>query len=191
MPYLLKSLPLSLYLLFSQNKISTIDNHRYNDYLIVMAGRLRKEIKQAKPFTSLEEEVFLNLIRTADALMRRFSEVLRPVELTPTQYNVLRILRGAEPDGLSCREIGDRMVTHDPDITRMLDRLEKRGLVVRRRDLQDRRVINTRITPEGLRLIAGIDQKVADFHRSELKHINASNLNRLNSLLEETRSCQK
>lgn len=156
-----------------------------------MAGKLRREIQQVKPFTSLEEEVFLNLIRTADELMRRFSEVLKPAELTPTQYNVLRILRGAEPEGISCREIAERMVTHDPDVTRMLDRLEKRGLVVRRREARDRRIINTRITPKGLNLLAGIDQDVADFHRRKLQHIKTSSLNKLNSLLEKARSSQE
>ena len=94
-----------------------------------MAGRLQKEIRQTKPFASLEEEIFLNLQRTAEVLMRRLTEELKPSDLTPTQYNVLRILRGAEPDGLPCREISARMVTHDPDVTRLLDRLEKRGLV--------------------------------------------------------------
>ena len=106
----------------------------------------KEEIPKGKPSRSLGEEAFLNLQRTADAFMRGFEETLRPFGLTQTQYNVLRILRGARPHGLPCRELGERMITRDPDVTRLLDRLETRGLVARSRDAKDRRVIFTRIT---------------------------------------------
>src|SRR5690606_2268200 len=107
---------------------------------------LLTEIKQRKPFACREEAVYLSIIRTADKLGRRFSEMMKSVDLSPTQYNVLRILRGAGGDGLACGAISERMVTRDPDITRLLDRLEKRGLVARSRDKEDRRVVTARIT---------------------------------------------
>jgi DNA-binding MarR family transcriptional regulator len=106
-----------------------------------MSGRLRDEIKQTKPFPSLETEVFLNLARTADQTMRTIAEALKPAELSPTQYNVLRILQGAGKNGLACSEIGERLVTRDPDITRLLDRIEQRELVQRERSSSDRRVV--------------------------------------------------
>src|SRR5918992_748846 len=130
-------------------------------YMVVMARRLRTEIHQTKPFASLEEEAFLNLQRTGDALLHGLEAALKPVGLSPSQYNVLRILRGAEAEGLACREVAERMVTRDPDITRLLDRLEARGLVIRARDREDRRVITVRITPEGLRLLQELDAPVA------------------------------
>src|SRR5688572_9077942 len=119
-----------------------------------MVKRLQEELKQTKPFTSLEEEVILNLVRTAEHVVSRTAEVLKPANLTPTQYNALRILRGAGPDGLTCGEIGERMVTKESDITRLLDRLERRGLISRERPETNRRVVITRVTDEGLRLLA-------------------------------------
>ena len=99
-----------------------------------MARPLQDEIRQRKPFDSLEEEAVLNVLRTADVLLQRLTTVLKPFKLSHSQYNVLRILRGAGPEGLACREIGERMITRDPDITRLLDRLEARGLLTRTRD---------------------------------------------------------
>ncbi len=153
-----------------------------------MTPRLKEEIKQGKPFGSLEEEVFLNLQRTADAALRVFEELLKPLGLTPTQYNVLRILRGAGARGLLCREIGERMITRDPDVTRLLDRLEGRGLVARTRDLRDRRVILTRITPEGLRLLGELDAPVAELHRRRLAHLPRGRVRKLIELLESARA---
>src|SRR5574341_1874048 len=118
-----------------------------------MTGRIRREIGQRKPFRRMEDEAFLNLQRTADALLQGVAAALKPVGLSPTQYNVLRILRGSGSGGLACREIAERMITRDPDVTRLLDRLEERRLVVRTREREDRRVITTRITEEGLRLL--------------------------------------
>ncbi len=152
-----------------------------------MTGKLQAEIKQQRPFASLEQEVFLSLERTSDALTRQMAEVLKPAGLTGTQYNVLRILRGAEPAGLTCGEVGGRMITHDPDITRMLDRLEKRGLIVRSRDARDRRVIITRITPAGLQVLERLDEPVTAEHRRLLRHITQESLQRLADLLEEVR----
>jgi DNA-binding MarR family transcriptional regulator len=118
-------------------------------YILAITSRLQTEIQQTKPFESLEEEMFLNLQRTAEALMHGLEAGLKPAGLSPSQYNVLRILRGAGAEGLACGGIAERMVTRDPDMTRLLDRLEARGLVMRARDRADRRVITERITPEG------------------------------------------
>lgn len=148
---------------------------------------LRKEIKPARPFTPVEAEVFVSLQRTADRLLQWVEETLKPADLSPTQYNVLRILRGAEPDGLACREIGARMITRDPDITRLLDRLEKRRLVRRARESRDRRVITTRITPRGLRLLQRLDEPVVAAHRAALGHVGNSKLHSLVRLLELAR----
>jgi DNA-binding MarR family transcriptional regulator len=152
-----------------------------------MVGRLKDEIKQNKPFASLEEEVFLNLMRTSDALVRQITATLKPFGLSPTQYNVLRILRGAGEGGLTCGSIAERMVTHDPDITRLLDRLEKRGLINRVRDSKDRRVITARITPQASEVLCSLDQHSPRMLNSLLGHLGKRKLKNLSLLLEETR----
>src|ERR1700688_3356045 len=106
---------------------------------------------------SLEEAAFLDLLRTTDMLSRGLGTILKPEDLSSTQYNVLRILRGA-PEGLPCGEIAKRMITRDPDITRLLDRLEKRGLISRSREIKDRRTVTARITPAGLKLLGSLDE---------------------------------
>jgi DNA-binding MarR family transcriptional regulator len=156
--------------------------------IVVVVGRLQRELKQNKPFQSLESEVYLNLARTADVLQRTEVDLLKPVDLTGSQYNILRILRGAGPDGHRCAEIGARMITRDPDITRLLDRLEKRGLVRRARDTQDRRVVTTRITEAGLKLLAELDDPVESAQRQLLGHLTRTELETLNRLLEAARS---
>ena len=127
------------------------------------------------------------MLRTADALTRGFAEVLRPAKLSPTQYNALRILRGAGSDGLACKEIGERMITRDPDITRLLDRLEKRGLVARSRDSRDRRVITIRITDAGSRLVNDLDPAVERMHAELLGHLGEKKLEALSAMLEAAR----
>src|SRR6185436_18603336 len=123
-----------------------------------MAGRLAKEIQQTKPFALLEEEAVLNLSRTFEVLQQKLSEALKPHQLTPTQYNVLRILRGAGPEGVTCSQASERMVNHDPDMTRLLDRLEARKLVERERSRGDRRVVITRISKPGMDLVNSLDE---------------------------------
>src|ERR1022692_4874770 len=123
-------------------------------------GRLQAELKQKVPFGSREQEAYLSLLRTADALQTSVEAKLKTFGLTGTQYNALRILRGAEPEGLPCSEIGERMITRDPDITRLLNRLEKRGLVARARAKADRRVIYGKISALGLRLLREMDAPV-------------------------------
>lgn len=140
-----------------------------------------------RPARGLEDEVFLNLLRTADALLRDVEQTLKPVELSHTQYNVLRILRGAGRQGLACQEIGERMLTRDPDITRLLDRLEARGLVSRARGRADRRVVETRITPAGLRILGELDEPISALHRRQLRHIEPRRLRLLAGLLEQVR----
>jgi DNA-binding MarR family transcriptional regulator len=134
-----------------------------------------------------EEAAFLDLLRTTDILSRGPAQVLKTEDLSATQYNVLRILRGA-PEGLACGEIARRMITRDPDITRLLDRLEKRGLISRRRETKDRRTVLARITPEALKLLARLDEPVQAAHRKQLGHLGRKRLRALSELLQASRS---
>ncbi len=134
-----------------------------------------------------EEAAFLELLRTTDMLSRGLVQVLKTEELSATQYNVLRILRGA-PEGLSCGEIASRMITRDPDITRLLDRLEKRGLISRCRETSDRRTVMARITKDGLKLLARLDEPVQATHRKQLGHLGRERLQVLAELLRLSRS---
>jgi DNA-binding MarR family transcriptional regulator len=152
-----------------------------------MTRRLQTEIRQTKSFDSLEEEAFLNLQRTADTLLHGLEAALKLKGLSPSQDNFLRILGGAEAKGLACREVAARMVTRDPDLTRLLDRLEARALVIRARDRQDRRVITVRITPEGLRLLQALEAPVAAPPRRQLAHLDKAQLRTLIELLQVAR----
>jgi len=134
-----------------------------------------------------EEVAFLDLLRTCDLLSRGPAQVLKAEDLSSTQYNVLRILRGT-PEGLTCGEISSRMITRDPDITRLLDRLEKRGLILRRRDAKDRRVVMARITPDGMKLLARLDEPVQEIQRRQLGHMGKERLRELTDLLSAARS---
>jgi DNA-binding MarR family transcriptional regulator len=142
---------------------------------------------KAEPKPSLEALVFVNLMRTADLLARGAEDLLKPHNLSGTQYNVLRILRGAGEAGLACREVGCRLITRDPDITRLLDRMEARGLIVRARETDDRRVVKTRITAEGLRLLAALDEPVRALHRRQLRHLSPKQLRQLSDWLDLAR----
>ena len=121
-----------------------------------------------------------------DLLSRRLVAAVEGRDLSSNQYNVLRILRGA-PEGLPCGEIGNRMITRDPDITRLLDRLEKRGLISRCRETKDRRMVMARITPDGLNLLARMDEPVRETHRSQLGHLGRERLGALTELLQAAR----
>src|SRR5215469_12577414 len=129
-----------------------------------------------------EEAAFLDLVRTTDRLSRGVAQVLKAEDLSANQYNVLRILRGS-PEGLQCGEIAGHMITRDPDITRLLDRLEKRALISRWRPTKDRRVVVARITPEGLSVLARLDEPVLHFHRKQLGHLGREQLQSLAQLL--------
>ena len=144
-------------------------------------------LKQSKPFSSLEEELVLGIQHTADLLVRRFEELLKEYGVSGTQFNVLRILRGAGEHGLRCGEIAERMVTRDPDITRLLDRLEKSGYIERERDLQDRRVVITKIKKPGLQLLAKLDGPVRKLNVEMLRGIGPETLQSLVDGLDEIR----
>src|SRR5262245_23823541 len=151
------------------------------------AGVLQAELRKKRPFDVPEEEAFLNLQRTLDALAGPFEQLFRERGLSDSQYNVLRILRGIGGDGLPCSEIGERMVSRDPDITRLVDRLEKAGLVERARIARDRRVILVRLTAAGLKLVGDLDKPVMELHRRQLGHLTRAELADLNRLLVKGR----
>ena len=136
---------------------------------------------------ALEEQVFVNLMLAADRLARRLEPVIKAAELSPTQYNVLRILRGA-PEGLTCGEIGSRMISREPDITRLLNRLEKRKFVSRCRENTDRRMVLTRITDAGLKLLSQLDGPILHAHHLQLGHLGPEKLKNLLALLQDARN---
>jgi DNA-binding MarR family transcriptional regulator len=153
-----------------------------------MSRSLDTEIQQTKPFTSLEEEAFLGLQRTASLLLQALGRELKEHDLTPAQYNTLRILRGAGPDALTCGEIGERLVSPGPDVTRLLDRLETSGLIARLRDSQDRRVVRARITEKGVSLLASLDEPVERTLGQLLGPLGPEKLKTLVQLLGEARA---
>lgn len=152
-----------------------------------MSGKLIKELGQTKPFALREEEAFLNLARTFEFLQQRLADLLKQFQLTPTQYNVLRILRGAGEEGVTCSQAAERMLTPDPDMTRLLDRMENRSLIQRERSRQDRRIVITRITREGLKLAGDIDEPLQTLFRRLLGHIGDRKLTALIETLEALR----
>lgn len=141
-------------------------------------------IKQTRPFGGIEHQVYLALQRAAADLTQQAAVVLRPFGLSGAQYNVLRILRGAGPDGLACGEIAERLLTRDPDMTRLLDRMQRQGLVTRERDGNDRRVVTTRITDQARDILSRLDGPVAALHRRQFAHMDAARLRELATLLD-------
>jgi DNA-binding MarR family transcriptional regulator len=152
-----------------------------------MGRGLQAELKQKVPFTSREQEAYLSLLRTADALEASMEARLKAFGLTGTQYNALRILRGAGAEGLPCSEVGERMIARDPDITRLLDRMQMRGLVERARGKRDRRVVYGKITGAGLKLLRELDEPVERHGREMLRHVGQAKLKQLIGLLELVR----
>lgn len=140
------------------------------------------------PGRSLEQQAFLDLLRTAESLTYELAEALRPYGLTHTQYNALRILRGAGEQGATCSEVSERMVTRVPDVTRLLDRLEAMGLIARARADADRRIVRTRITAEGLAILARLDEPVLRLHRRQLGHLGDDGLRALIGALDRARA---
>jgi DNA-binding MarR family transcriptional regulator len=159
-----------------QHLFFPLDSSRCHDYPYSMTSH---------PTAPLEDRLFVAILRAADSLSQQGEQLLKAAGLTGTQYNVLRILRGAEPAGILCRGIAERMISRDPDMTRLLDRMEKRGWITRQRQSDDRRVIKTRITPDGLKLLKKLDQPVHDLHRNQFRHMTAGHLKQLAELLEE------
>ena len=152
-----------------------------------MAGKLLKELRQNKPFSMVEEEAVLNISRTAEVLNRQMAEFLKAYGLSPTQYNVLRILRGAGKDGITCSELGERMVTADPDITRLLDRMQTRGLVARERSQEDRRVVVVTAAKDGLDLVDSMDEPVKAMLKKGIGKLKKKELLEMIELLEQVR----
>jgi DNA-binding MarR family transcriptional regulator len=142
----------------------------------------------ARPFKSVEEEAILSIARTAALIEHGGAEAFKPYGLTTTQYNVLRILRGAGQEGLCRNEVGERLVTKVPDVTRLLDRMEAAGLIVRERGAQDRRFVATRITEKALKLLEKIDRELPAMHARQLGHVSQKRLRELISILEEIRN---
>lgn len=169
-----------------REKYIPLDNSCSNDYIPAVARR-RKTRNGSTPFA---DRLFVSLLRAADGLAQGAEAVMKTAGITGAQYNVLRILRGAQPGGLACRMIGDRMISHDPDMTRLLDRMESRGLISRERQKDDRRVVKTRITGQGLELLKTLDQPVHDLHRQQFRHMTMARLRLLEELLEEVQNRQ-
>jgi DNA-binding MarR family transcriptional regulator len=151
-----------------------------------MGGNLQREIKKKRPFESPEQEAMLNIVRTNDRFQFRFARLFREHGLTPSQYNVLRILRG-EGKPLPCLEIADRMIAAVPAITGLIDRLEAMDMVARDRSTQDRRVIFVEITSKALERLARLDQPVDDLHKTLIGHLTPVELRELSRLLEKAR----
>jgi DNA-binding MarR family transcriptional regulator len=158
------------------------DNYRYHDYSGEMSSRSKAG--------DTEAGLFVAFLQIADIFSNEAEQVVKSAGLTGAQYNVLRILRGAGKEGLACREIGERMISRDPDITRLLDRMEKGGLITRERQRVDRRVVKTFVTPSGLSLLKGLDQPVRELHKRQFAHISAAKLKVLAGLLDELRGQQ-
>ena len=152
-----------------------------------MTVNLRDEIKQSKPFNSLEQEAMLSVQRTDAVLGYSIIEALKPFDVTPTQYNVLRILRGAGPSGLCRDDIRQRLISQVPDVTRLLDRMEEAGLVGRERDSADRRLVTSRITGAGLSLLEKLEAPIAKAHKRQLGHMTRAELRTLIALLAKAR----
>jgi len=151
------------------------------------ASALGKEIKKKKAFDIPEQETVLNVIRTADHFLQQTGRLLKRHGLSEPQYNVMRILRGNGGDGLSCSEIASQMVTYDPDITRLVDRLEKSKFVKRNRTEHDRRLVVVAITPKGLEVLEKLDEPMLDLHKEQLGHMPAKEQAELNRLLVKAR----
>lgn len=149
---------------------------------------LQQEIRQGRPFATLEQEAALGIARTAALVEHGAAEALRPHGITPTQYNALRILRGAGAAGLCRNEVGERMIAITPDITRLLDRLEQMGLVTREREGTDRRFVRNRLTARGLELVDSLDSVLVDLHTRQLGHLGPERLLALIKLLEDARA---
>ncbi|HEX7071338.1 MAG TPA: MarR family transcriptional regulator [Rhodothermales bacterium] len=152
-----------------------------------MATQLKDELRQRKPFESLQHEAQLSILRTAAMMMDGVEQVLRPHGITATQFNVLRILRGAEPDGLCRNEIRDRMLNRMPDVTRLLDRMEEAGLIQRSRSDPDRRVVRTRITEAGSAILDAVDADVRAQHERPFVDLDEKEVRTLIRLLASIR----
>ena len=150
-----------------------------------MTSKIARELKQTSPFSTVEQEVFLGLRLAAARLLDPWATFLKTTaQLSPIQYNVLRILRGSHPSRLASSDLGDRLISRDPDITRLVDRLSKRGLVKRSPGREDRRVVEVAITAKGLKVLRDLDAHVERMPKALLGHLGAERLRKLRRLLE-------
>ena len=152
-----------------------------------MSPTLQEDLRQTRPFSSLQQEAYLSVVRTTSTLTDRVEDLLKPFGISGTQYNVLRILRGAGEGGLCRNELRDRMLTRMPDLTRLLDRMEEAGLVKRSREREDRRMVLTQITARGRELLAELDRPMADLHRDQLGRLTDEQLRSLIDILTAVR----
>jgi DNA-binding MarR family transcriptional regulator len=167
-----------------------LDKQCHNMYRqFTMPGTsLQQELKQTRPFKSPQEEAHLNIVRTASMLTSHFEQFLKPHGITSTQYNVLRILRGTGTGGLCRNELGDRLITRMPDVTRLLDRMEEAGLVTRERQEADRRMVRTTLTRAGRKLVDDLDPLVEQEHARILGKLTRAQLKLLNELIALARA---
>jgi DNA-binding MarR family transcriptional regulator len=155
--------------------------------MLFALGNIADEIHQTRPFSSAAEEAVVTLVATANRVRERIAQPIARAGITPQQYNVLRILRGAEPNGLCRNDLRDRMLTRMPDVTRLLDRMEAAGLVSRERSEEDRRLVTTRITARGGRLLERLEAPVAEEHRRRFHGLDEQHLATLIDLLGRVR----
>jgi DNA-binding MarR family transcriptional regulator len=148
---------------------------------------LQEELGKKHPFASAEQEASLNLERTHDHIQQAFGQLFQAHGISAPQYNALRILRGVGGAGVPCLEVGAQMVTRMPDITRLVDRLERAGLAERSRTDSDRRKVLVKITAAGQELLARLDKPVLEVHRRLLGHLTRDELAELNRLLVKAR----
>jgi DNA-binding MarR family transcriptional regulator len=154
-----------------------------------MATSIQREIRQTRPFPSLQEQVTVNLIRTSAAVMEQWRAHLKKAEgLSASQYNILRILRGARPDSLRVSEVAERMLTRDPDMTRLMDRLVRRGYLHRDRDVADRRVVRVGITRDGLTALNRLDGALETHVHASMAGLRPTQLKALDTLLNDLRA---
>jgi DNA-binding MarR family transcriptional regulator len=149
---------------------------------------IQEEIKQTRPFERLEEEALVSVARTSSLLDRALAAMLKPFDITPTQYNILRILRGSKDTGLCRHEIASRMIAQVPDVTRLLDRMEEAELIKRTRGTDDRRVVRTEITEKGVEVLDKVSKPLAEWHTQFAKNLGSEELRELVKLLDKVRS---
>ena len=152
-----------------------------------MTGKIQTELRQSKVFGRPSEEAVLNILRTSDVMTQLLTDLLKPAGLSPTQYNVLRILREAAGKGVCCRQIGERLITRDPDVTRLIDRLEKRNFLVRTREQGDRRFVTIQLTSFGLEQVNQLDDPIEKWNRKLMRNISSGETKVLIGLLERLR----
>ena len=154
-----------------------------------MAKTIDREIHQTKPFRSIQEQVVINLMRTSRVVEEDWLRYLKRTEgISLGQYNILRILRGARPKAIKVSQIAERMITRDPDVTRLVDRLIKQGLARRQRDTEDRRVVLVEITGAGLSLLSRLDGPAGESTDSAMAGLTPNQLRTLDTLLNEVRA---